>query len=222
MKIALCVSGAARLHLPALTSQQSFLKEHDVDTYCALWSRTAHSSGFIEGTEKEVQSLIELYVPKSTLIVPYTLDVKNLLDVTMKLNGIRMFYMIAKCDGLRARSGIDYDLVVRIRPDVSIRKWDTIHMEANTIVFPKTSVDELALQLYEDRMFYGPPDTIGQISNIFSWLQTLPKGSTSGYHEALFQYTRDKKIHVIVDKDLLIEGGNYLVRWNPNYTGRGK
>lgn len=131
MKIALCYSGYTRTYHHCVKNHASLIGEADV--YFSTWDNFGFSDNIndphhvlIERIEN--QKVTEDYILKNT---PENLKVKGIKiekqeDIDFKEDNLAIkrfksqYYKIKSCYDLLLNSGIHYDFVVRIRPDITI------------------------------------------------------------------------------------------------------
>lgn len=89
-----------------------------------------------------------------------------------KQNIVGMYYKIWRCNELCKKyseeNNIDYDIVLRIRPDLYINNYPLESVCKNDILYTHSNDN-----LLSDLIFYGSSDTMDKISNIYIDLEDI-------------------------------------------------
>lgn len=147
MKIAICLSGHFRKFEETFPSFKAYLMQnHDCDVFIHSWDRMGYHSTYkpdvsADITEKYLPRIEQLYRPKKMVIEDsqFIEELKRQGDVyAPHLIGVpkhvghmaSMFYKIYAANELRKRhereTGIQYDWVVRCRPDLKFHGYTSI------------------------------------------------------------------------------------------------
>jgi hypothetical protein len=191
MKIAICLSGAARINGPAMQYTMERIVGY---TNCDFYLHTWDTSGSAEDVEKYYAP--QLCISKNHRIVAvqtepeYNFSHKpwynqQLFDYFRWGNMFKMFYGIAQCDKLREKSGKDYDLVIRHRFDLAPEKMLDLRELVDAAQTSVITSDEYTKTTWKDTPVYGEQgEVIGPMCND-TFAITTPK-NMSRYSKAFY------------------------------------
>ena len=180
MRAALLLSGNARF-CAEFDMQLDALQNSDIDWYVVLWNR-CHGDGSERNewippswqakTAEEARAIIEPKLPPRHRLAyielvdpsefpPLTKQYKH-VDCTVA-NLFQQYWMLKRCDQHRLSSGINYDLVIRSRPDIGIEPLLNLQ-EIHTALLgnPQCVVTPMNHRnpAFNDMFAIGLPDTI--------------------------------------------------------------
>jgi hypothetical protein len=180
MRTALLLSGNARF-CAEFDMQLDALQNSDIDWYVVLWNRY-HGDGSERNewippswrakTAEEARAIIEPKLPPKHKLAyielvdpsefpPLTKQYKH-IDCTVA-NLFQQYWMLKRCDHHRLISGIDYDLVIRSRPDIGIEPMlDLKEICSILVANPQCIVTPMNHRnpIFNDMFAIGLPDTI--------------------------------------------------------------
>lgn len=207
MRTALLISGNPRF-TENFDSQLSNLYNSEIDWYVALWCRgefqdNRTSSNWVDvETEAEALQLIEPHVPQGhtiksiKLLDPYDYLIMPRDYETGYFPTIFIWhqYMSLKiCDHMRRASGVNYDLVIRSRPDVGLDRLidlefikNALQTRENWIVTPDNQKHGHAPQLC-DQFAIGLPKTMTAYCDAVDMFDDLYLGGVDYNPECLLQ-----------------------------------
>jgi len=214
MKVALLISGYLRNYEPNLNFIQKKIvdKFDNVDVYLHITKNENSEDKYFNliDEEKDFKKITSALSPTVTLIennVKYS-------DNTI-INGIanqwNKLYKLNKLKQINeSTSGVEYDLVIRYRPDLSINNLNILDFDItkNTIYIPKDSkIDKPKLKYYNDgylcdALAFGPSKLMDLYFNIYTRINELIEKYGSASETLLYYYLKDNNIsHTLVDID---------------------
>lgn len=230
MKIAVCYSGLIRTFKLAYRNHiDTIFKHYDCDTYFSFWNNIGHGDVKIrydfnkndEIQDKFQQEIIDLCNPKlyefedfsnfeSRIKNEKLLDL-NPTDFPFCKNSLSMHYKIFKCHQLVLSSNINYDVILRIRPDHHFTKQIQFKpLEINTI-FTSLLPARCSATGINDQVAYGNMDSMTKYSNLFNyWVELstnkhtcIPEFILKGYVDFINLMVKDDENldHWIIKED---------------------
>lgn len=194
MKIAICISGHLRTFEKTHASlKRNVLDKYDCDVFLSTWDNVGNTlyhahypTGFDETDDKiDVGRVKEVYQPTG-LAIQNAFDedvqaIKKPFEGLTTRNGanvqhiVPMYYKMWHCNNLRKehqkKTGINYDVVVKCRPDVYIHKLDAEKAMEKIQFLPGHCG-------FNDLIFLGPSDAMSDVFDLFTILNpTLPFNS---------------------------------------------
>lgn len=162
MKIALLVSGEYR-EFPVAHKLWNFLKWSNVDVYFATWDKTLHidQNRNVQAKLNDVttQDILQYVTPKSYKIVEYTSS-KFTTDKMYSCGA--MIFLWKTTIQLLEESGIMYDVVVMLRPDLGLKFDEKILYD-----FFQTKLKKSDQVLYAINSFaLGYPQVLSETENL--------------------------------------------------------
>lgn len=142
MKLAICLSGHMRSYKQTFSSLYHFIiSQYDCDifivTYPNLGSSFSHITSDIPFKESEINidNIKLLYKPFAIKILD-DLEAFSYYNPLYKGLNIGMFRAIQEANELVKLSNKKYDLVLRIRPDLEIKKFDISNLDYSKVNVP--------------------------------------------------------------------------------------
>jgi hypothetical protein len=121
-------------------------------------------------------------------------------------NVLSMYYKIKRCSDMVSKSGIDYDIVVRLRPDIYFNSSMRLENPKENSLYVNN--DGNWGDAYNDQFFYGDQKTMKIVSNVYDNLYKI--WETTGIHQSpegiLWTFLKQKEINVskvVMDYDLI-------------------
>lgn len=142
MRIAVCISGHMRTYEQTyLSFQQHIFSKFDCDvfivTYPTLGSKFSHMSNIDKNYPNvpiNINHIKSLYNPKDMAIIEDE-EENSYYNPSYKGLQLGMFKAIKTCNDLKNQFG-NYDLTIRIRPDINISKFDISKLDLKSINIP--------------------------------------------------------------------------------------
>lgn len=213
MKIALCLSGHLRNFERAYPTLYFYLlKDYDVDIFIHTWDKLGFSCAFktdntLNDTSTKLAEAEKLYKPKSIIVesVDFVEELKrqgdeyapHLKNEPKHVGHMAsMFYKIYACNELKNKyqreSGIEYDCVVRCRPDLLFQNKVTIPTEkkAGVIWTPRALSSP---DWYNDQFAVGAPNDMDLYSSVFFDIPEYFRARMEFYPEKFLVWALQKK-----------------------------
>lgn len=150
MKIAICYSGNLRTFEHCVKNHSSLIKEADV--YISTWDEIIFSNSINDNwhykINLDVPNLIDedyiiskipqnFHVKRINIHNLHKLDLKQIKENPLFSDGrtqglSNQYFKIKDCFDLVYNSGIEYDYIIRLRPDITVDKF---HFEKDKLVF---------------------------------------------------------------------------------------
>ena len=188
MKIAICISGQMRTYKKCCDQMLTRFKEFNPDIFIYTWRQNGKSARGGEENNEDItyDELNRLYKPKGVVIeeyknsylyelegVTYPESIKKKSVETKSVTSIPMFYTMYKCNNLRKKYNKNYDIVIRIRPDLILPSDINYRTIFNMIIENGENVfitDQFNHFQFSDRLFISNPEHNDYYCSIFSKL----------------------------------------------------
>jgi hypothetical protein len=136
-------------------------------------------------------------------------SVTNLFEVEQDWihNVFMMHYNLNQCNQLRLNSGIDYDMVIRIRTDVGITEpLDITEFSSskNTVFISDNERHGLHPYRCNDLMSIGDPDSMNAYCDLVNWLKIHNNNGVPFHPETMMGFH-------LANNHIEIKNGNFLV-----------
>lgn len=229
MKIAVLIQGQPRF----CAEFDQFLTNvtdngHDYDWYFWLWNPNPGPD--VYGFEliapqwrdfdpKWAATELQAKLPQRHRVVSLATADQNLLNIpqvhhkageTNVANVWKMFYSQYQADLLRLRSGIDYDMVIKARPDVGVtgldvdQCWQRLQAEPRSVIFSKENHHGYVGTRVNDWVAVGLPQPMEIYSNTWTKIADYCNRGMIYHPETLLS-------HHLTENSVKIIYGDYLV-----------
>lgn len=195
MKVAVCYSGMMRTFPKVYENHlNSLFKNYDCDLYFSFWDIWGNGdlwksdySKSDKVTEENIEKILDLYKPfkyefesheKFTNILDEMLK-NNVREFPYCSNILSMHYKISKVINMVADSGINYDIVLRIRPDHNFMKPFKFKETKSNVFYTSTWPVRCNGTGMNDQVAYGDIDTMKKYGGFFSHWDILNRGRSS-------------------------------------------
>lgn len=151
-----------------------------------------HSDDINEDEIRDILQPVKMVVETDDDLQKHIYDVLEPAEnaVIFSPNVYSQFRKLHLCYNMCQESGINYDLIVKVRPDIKYTRPIIFNpMEPNTIVMQDHYVNDL--------MYYGPLDTMALLANIFT---ELDPSSHMDPHNILNYYIVMNDLDIIKSK----------------------
>lgn len=230
MKIAVCYSGMFRNFQNNVDNHiEHLISKYDCDVYLSFWDVYGFSSFstktfnkpndiILEQIKNEILNKIH---PKKFEFEPYSeldgffeLEGNKYRDSTEPpfcKNILSMYYKIKRCGKLVEHSGINYDLILRLRGDILFTEDLILQSpKENTIYSP---IKSSWSQSMNDQLIYGNKEVMGIYHDLYNKLPEiwLNLGANSAPEALLFRHMENNNISMESLNfyyDLIDENGN--------------
>ena len=158
MKVCVCMSGCFPKYWEkyAKSINKNLIKKYNADLYITC----------CESDKNKINEIKNIYKPKVIKVVNN--KIKLFDNKNIKTSTINMYKKIYLCDQLRQSSNINYDVIVRIRPEIFVRSKfyiDYISVKNNFLVNHSMI---LTNKLYpSDQLFYGNTNVMEKICSLY-------------------------------------------------------
>ena len=158
MKVCVCMSGCFPKYWEkyAKSINKNLIEKYNADLYISC----------CESDKNKINEIKNIYKPKVIKVVNN--KIKLFDNKNVDTSAINMFKKIYICDQLRQSSNINYDVIVRIRPEIFVRSKfyiDYISVKNNFIVnHSMLLIDKL---LPSDQLFYGNTNVMEKICSLY-------------------------------------------------------
>lgn len=192
MKVAICYSGLVRTFPRVYDNHyENLYKHYDYDLYFHFWDswgygsvKNRYTSNDDDLTNHDILFLLETYNPSNYKFEKFRekesffddLLKSNLQEFPFCKNVLSMHYKIMECQKLVTSSKIDYDIVLRLRPD---------HFFTKKITFKKTEKNTIYTSMLpsrtngsggvNDQIAYGNITSMDKYSSLYNNWNTLYK-----------------------------------------------
>lgn len=194
MKIAFCYSGMFRDFTKNIDNHiENLFSGHDVDIYMSFWDiqGLGNFRNPVEGVDSEtitdeekdtvIQKLnpkfvdYEHFLPMEKYFKKVEIQKEQVRDFPPYIRNIMsMYYKIQKCGVEVEKSGIEYDLVVRLRTDLWFnQKVDFTNIKKGVFYYNVFKDMSWGGDCYDDKFFYGDLQVMNRVKNIYSDLDNL-------------------------------------------------
>jgi hypothetical protein len=196
MRVALCISGCLDKNWVKVAKSicNFILKKYKCHLYLVLCSKNDKllciKDKFINKTD-----IISLYQPWTPFIklLPISQGMsREGFNDKIPDNCIHMFHKLYECDQLRQQQNIEYDIVVRLRPDIVIKPKFTL---INNPSLKQSLICQINMSnMIWDQIFYASPEIMTFICNIY---KNPPKDqSCNNAHYLLTSYIDQHNINL--------------------------
>jgi hypothetical protein len=192
MKVAVCYSGFMRTFPKVFDNHYNMLlKNYDCDLYFSFWDVWGNGSLWKHDytdsdvvTDEDKKQILELYKPKEYEFESQT-EFGRILDEMLK-NNVREFpycsnilsmhYKINKVVNMVDKSGVDYDIVLRIRTDHNFIKPFKFKETKKDIFYTSTWPVRCNGTGMNDQVAYSDLDTMKKYAGFFDKWDVMNKG----------------------------------------------
>lgn len=205
MKVAVCYSGLVRT-LPKVYDNhfENIYQHYDCDLYFHFWDSWGHGNVTNNYTydkddyltEEEKNLLVEKFKPKSYIFENFK-DKEKIFEGLINYdnqeypyckNVLSMHYKIMKCNTLVINSNVNYDVVLRLRPDHMFTKKITFkNIVDNTIFTSMIPTRTNGSEGVNDQIAYGNTSSMVKYSNFFDMWKNIYVNETFCNPEHIFK-----------------------------------
>ena len=201
MKIAICYSGMFRNFQKNVDNHiEHLISKYDCDVYLSFWDVYGFGAVNIKSsiedndyiTEQDKEEILSKLKPKNFEFESYN-ELENFFDLEGKKydesgfapfckNVLSMYYKIQKCGEMVKNSGIDYDLILRLRGDVFFNEDLILQLpKENTVYHPERASWTKAMN---DQLGYGNKEVMYIYYDLYNKLPEIwTKGTSRGAPE---------------------------------------
>lgn len=193
MKVAFCYSGMFRDFVDNIDNHiENLISGYDSDVYLSFWDIKGNgnfrnpvnvndSKTIYEEEQKQVLEKLnpkfveyEHFLPMERLFKNIELERDNVRDAPPFMRNIlSMYYKIKRCGDVVESSGIDYDLVVRLRSDLHFNEKIQLEpMKPNTVAYNNFGEWNWS-NSFDDKFFYGDLQTMNEVKNLYENLDNV-------------------------------------------------
>lgn len=214
MKVAFCYSGMFRNFDKNLENHISNLtSKYDSDFYLSFWDMQGIGDfkNRLDSDPNIIDDEIKSYIENK--LKPNFIEFQNFEPISQSFDNIErkikpdlnppfiknilsMYYKIKRCSDMVSKSGIDYDIVVRLRPDIYFNSSMRLENPKENSLYANN--DGNWGDAYNDQFYYGNQKTMEIVGDLYSnlyhiWETTNVYQSPEGI---LWTFLQQKEINV--------------------------
>jgi hypothetical protein len=201
MKIAVCYSGCLRTFKKCYEKNHGVLSKHgDLDYYITTWENPCYTKvaryddihaingdtiydDLLNPDEKITDSYLRQFLPFKKIMIESMEVMDSIINscsdmpwnIMSPSRLLCQYYMMSSCNSWMRDSGVDYNLVVKLRPDVIIKKFPNVEntdvIYLNSVVYKETKTD--LLDMINEMVYVTNPENMNKICNIYRNFRNL-------------------------------------------------